>query len=87
MNLDQVINLLNYFKKDVMTFESLMLKKRSKYNQGLFNMDGDLLNYIFGTATMQEVQHVLDGMKDLRQQDQSSHSLSNQVTYMKRLDN
>jgi hypothetical protein len=85
---EQITNFLNSFEKDLTTFESLLRKMKTKYSRGLFDMGGNLLKYVFGTATVLELQHVSNIVKELQlQQNQISHSVDNQITYLKTMNN
>jgi hypothetical protein len=48
-----------YFEKDLTTFESSLPRRKSRYSRGLFGMGRKLLKYVFGTGTVQELQHGL----------------------------
>jgi hypothetical protein len=45
------------------TLETLLPKGKGKYGQEFFETGGKVLNYIFGTATAQELQHISNVVK------------------------
>jgi len=54
--------------------------------RGLVNFGGSILKTLFGTATIADVQQLHDALNDLQLQNSDiTHSLSNQLSYVKRL--
>ena len=54
--------------------------------RGLVNFDGSVLKTLFETATIADVQQLHDTLNDLQLQNSDiTHSLSNHLTYVKRL--
>jgi uncharacterized protein YoxC len=73
---------LNLELKDL---EKLLPVTRRK--RGLINLGGDVLNFLFGTATSTELQSLhraIEGIK--KQNDVMTHSIESQLTYTKELD-
>ena len=73
---------LNSEFRDVEKLLPILRQKR-----GLFNFGGEVLNFLFGTATnseMRTLHQAIEGMKE--QQIAIAHSLENQLTYTKELD-
>ena len=53
---------------------------------GLVNFSGSVLKTLFGTATIADVQQLHDTLNELQLQNSDiTHSLANQLTYVKRL--
>jgi uncharacterized protein YoxC len=62
----------------------LQVKRRKR---GLINLGGDVLNFLFGTASSTELlalHRVIEGIK--KQNDVMTHSIQSQLTYTKELD-
>jgi hypothetical protein len=60
---------------------------RSDRRRGLLNLGGTILKTVFGTATVSDVHMLQDVLTELRSQNSDmSHSLSSQITYVKKLD-
>ena len=55
--------------------------------RGLFNFGGEVLNFLFGTATNAELRTLHQAVEDMKEQQVAiAHSLEHQLTYTKELD-
>ena len=59
----------------------------ARQKRGLFNFGGEILNFLFGTATNAELRTLHQAVEDMKQQHVAiAHSLEHQLTYTKELD-
>jgi hypothetical protein len=65
--------------------EKLLPMTRRK--RGLLNFSGDVLNFLFGTATSTEMQVLHQAVENIKEQQMAiTHSIEHQLTYTKELD-
>jgi len=77
--------LLTVLESKIYSFKQIFPKLDSR--RGLFNFGGSVLKTQFGTAVVADVTHLHNVFDDLQSGQQDVvHSLNNQVTYIKRLD-
>jgi hypothetical protein len=59
----------------------------SRQKRGLFNFGGEVLNFLFGTATNAELRTLHQAVEDMKDQQVAiAHSLEHQLTFTKELD-
>jgi len=80
----QIELMLKFFKSKRHDFHQIL--PRLDRGRGLVNFRGSILKTLFGKATIADVQQLHDTLNDLKLQNSDiTHSLSNQLTYVKRL--
>jgi hypothetical protein len=85
IELTQVENCLKLLEDKLQEFHQIL--PRSYRRRGFLNFGGAILKTIFGTATISDVHTLQDVLTELRSQNSDmSHSLSSQITYVKKLD-
>ena len=59
----------------------------TRRKRGLLNFGGDLLHFLFGTATSAEMQVLHQTIESIKEQQATiTHSIEHQLTYTKELD-
>ena len=80
----QIESLLQLLESKPYNFHQIL--PRLDRRRGLVNFGGDILKTLFGTATIADIKQLNDTLNDLQLQNSDiTHSLSNQLTYVKKL--
>jgi len=80
----QIELLLKLLESKLRDFHQIL--PRLDRRRGLVNFGGSILKTLFGTATITDVQQLHDTLNDLQLPNSDiTHSLSNQLTYVKSL--
>lgn len=83
--LKQIETLLNDLELKLHSFRQIL--PRLNLCRGLINLGGNILRILFGTATVADVEQLQETLDSLQSRnDDIVHSLSDQLTYVKKLD-
>jgi hypothetical protein len=83
--LKQIKTLLNTLELRLHNFQQVL--RRLNRRRGLLNFDCTILEYVFGTATIHDINSLHETLNGLQSSTSDIvHSLSNQRTYFKKLD-
>ena len=82
--IQQIESLLQLLESKLYYFHQFL--SRLDRRRSLVNFDGNILKTLFGTATIADIKQLHDTLNDLQLQNSDiTHSLSNQLTYVKKL--